>query len=225
MIKKFRNALALSLTSLMIVNNTASAGESVSDIKNNCLTQILSKRFSGYDYDAKKPVTHEQLKAIVEAGHLAPSSYNEQPWNFIICNSATDRSAYEKALSTLVEFNQGWAKNAPVLIIIVSASKSSQKDEPNRHAQYDTGAASFSMMLQATSLGLMAHQMGGFDEVKARQIFSIPADFFPLAVMAIGYPAPSQKQTERKRKELGENFFNGSWGQPFNLDPGVENGR
>jgi nitroreductase len=185
------------------------------DLNTDCMSQLLSRRYSGYSYDNSRLITHEQLQAIVEAGRLAPSSYNEQPWNFIICDRNTNPKAYEKALSALVEFNQGWAKKAPVLIISVAASKSSHKDELNRWSQYDTGAAAFGMMLQAASLGLMAHQMGGFDEAKMRQVFSIPKDFVPMSVMAIGYQSADEVRPERKRKPLTENFFMGSWGKGF----------
>lgn len=180
-------------------------------------SSLLLRRYSGYDYDLSKVVTHEQLLQILEAGRLAPSSYNEQPWNFIICNRATHPESYVRALSTLVEFNQNWAKNAPILIVSVAASKSSRKDLFNRWGQYDTGAAAYSMMLQATSLGLMAHQMGGFDEGKIREAFSIPEDFTPMSVMAIGYPSSNTTQPERKRKPFSDHFFIDTWGKKFEL--------
>jgi nitroreductase len=62
-------------------------------------------------------------------------------------------------------------------------------------------------------MGLMAHQMGGFDEQKIRQEFSIPDDFQPMSVMAVGYPSADEIQPERKRKPLSDNFFDGSWGK------------
>jgi nitroreductase len=180
----------------------------------NLITEILSKRYSGYAYDSKRLVSADQLRAILEAGRLAPSSYNEQPWRFIICNRATNPAAYDKALSTLVEFNQNWAKNAPVLIISLADTQSSRTGMLNRWAQYDTGAAAFSMMLEATSLGLMAHQMGGFDVEKMRKAFAIPSNFEPMAVMAIGFAA-SVENKQKERKPLEENFFDGNWRQGF----------
>lgn len=208
------------VAALFVVNTAMTAVEPVNSIKTqtskDCLSQIFTKRYSGYAYDTSRIVTAEQLRSIVEAGHSAPSSYNEQPWRFIICDRTTDPAAYDKAFSTLVEFNQGWAKNAPVLIVSVAASKSAHSGEPNRWSQYDTGAAAFGMMLQATELGLMAHQMGGFDEAKMQQVFSIPADFVPMSVMAIGYADINELPKARQRKPLEENFFKGSWGKGFN---------
>lgn len=204
------------LCSLLIGSSFLLVSASAS-LKTNadCYSQLMSDRYSGYSYDTTRAVSHAQLQLIAEAGRLAVSSYNEQPWAFIICDRTTQPQAYEKVMSTLVEFNQGWAKNAPVLIVSVAATKSAHNGKPNRWAPFDTGAATFSMMLQATSIGLMAHQMGGFDEVKLSQLFSIPADFIPMSVMAIGYPTKDAVQTERKRKPLAENFFLGSWGRGF----------
>lgn len=178
----------------------------------DCFAQLLSQRFSGRTYDSTKLVTQDQLKAIMEAARLAPSSYNDQPWNFIICNRSTHPEAYKMVLSVLVEFNQQWAENAPVLIITVAASKN-DRGEFNRWGQYDSGAAAFSMMLQATSLGLMAHQMGGFDAAKIQKLFSIPEFYVPMSVMAIGYPSASQEKPVRSRKPLEDNFFMGKWGK------------
>lgn len=180
--------------------------------QSNCVFQVLSQRYSGYAYDASKPVTQRQLQLMMEAARLAPSSYNEQPWYFIMCDRTTDEKAYQKALSTLVEANQKWAQNAPVLVVTVAASKSSHNDKGNRHGQYDSGAAAFGMMLEATSLGLMAHQMGGFDSNKARQVFGIPEDCVPMSVMAIGYSL-DEVQPKRERKPYSENFFSGQWGK------------
>jgi nitroreductase len=182
---------------------------------NTYFTQLLHKRYSGYKFDPTRPLSHDQLKEIVEAGQLAPSSYNQQPWVFIVCDRTTNPEAYNKALSCLVEFNQNWAKNAPVLVIGIAATKSSHNAEVNAWAQYDTGAAAFAMMLQATSMGMMAHQMGGFDAQKIKQLFALPDSYEPMSVMAIGYPSKEETSKERKRKPLGENFFMGSWGKKF----------
>lgn len=177
-------------------------------------SKLLSKRYSGYSYDASRPVSHEQLKAILEAGRLAPSSSNDQPWYFIVCDRNTNLKAYEDVMGTLVEFNQKWAKQAPVLIVSIADSKTN-KNVNNRWGQYDTGAATYSMMLQATSLGLMAHQMGGIDETRIQKMFSLPDQLTVMSVMAIGYPKPDAVQPVRKRKPLSENFFADSWGKKF----------
>lgn len=176
------------------------------------MLDILEKRFSGRLYDPTRAVTSQQLDSIIEAGRMAPSCYNEQPWAFIICNRNTHPESYEKLFDALVEFNQGWAKNAPVLVLVVAGSKFAHKGKPNRWGAYDSGAAALSMALEATALGLMAHQMGGFDEEKARHAFAIPEEYSPMAVMAIGYASAEEKPTPKDRKLSAENFFMGQWG-------------
>lgn len=173
--------------------------------------RLLSERYSSYAFDPAHRVTREQLETVLAAARLTPSSYNEQPWNFIVCDKNTDLPAFEKALSTLVEFNQGWARNASALIISVAGSTSGESGKENLWAQYDTGAATFSMMLQATSLGLAAHQMGGFDSDRVKKLFCIPDNFTPMSVLAIGSATGSDVRSERKRKPPSENFFYGGW--------------
>lgn len=177
-----------------------------------CYIEILEKRHSGYAYNSKKPVTTEQLKALAAAASLSPSSYNEQPWIFIFCDKNSHSEFYEKAFNCLVPLNQDWAKNAPVLVVI-AANKKSDYSESNRWAEYDTGASALNMSLKATSLGLMAHEMGGFDEVKIRKEFSLPDHVTPMAVMAVGYEVEGAPRTPRVRKPVNDNFFLGSYGQ------------
>jgi nitroreductase len=204
----------LALNSLLNFSSLAADNYNDTLFKSH-FTQLLQKRYSGYQYDPAKQVTREQLKEISEAGRLAPSSYNEQPWAYIICDRNAHPEAYQKAFSALVEFNQNWAKNAPVLIVCIAATKSARNGKLNPAAQYDTGAATFAMVLKAASMGLMAHQMGGFDADKIKHLFAIPNGFEPMSVMAIGYASSNEVQPERTRKPLGENFFMGSWGSKF----------
>lgn len=187
----------------------------VLDQKMDPVLEALVSRSSGYDFDSSKPVSHDQLQAILEAGRMAPSSYNEQPWYFIVCDRSTNLEAYEKVLSTLVEFNQNWAKHAPVLIISIADTKSKHSGKINRWSQYDTGAAAFSIMIEATALGMAAHQMGGFDEKKIRELFAVPDHCEPMAVMAIGYSSNVEGKKKKERKPLSENFFEAKWGSGF----------
>lgn len=176
------------------------------------IEELLSVRYSGYAFDPQKPVSTEQLKKIIKAGQMTPSSFNDQPWYFIICDRTTDVESYNKLLHTLVPFNQHWAQHAPLLIVAI-ASTNSHHNQPNKWAEYDTGAAAFSMVMQATSLGLMSHQMGGFDAKALTTAFNIPQDCIPMAVIAIGYPAESETLlTAKQRKDPTENFFMGTWG-------------
>lgn len=197
------------LTKVLAILLFLSVGICVCKMQKDSVAQVLAKRYSGYSFDKSKSVSQDQLLCILKAAQSAPSSYNDQPWNFIVCDKLTNPDAYNCALNGLVEFNQKWACKAPVLIICV-ANINSHNQEFNYWAQYDTGAATFGMMLQATSLGLMAHQMGGFDEAVLKKDFNIPDGYRVMSVMAIGYTGP-EKINARVRKALNENFLDGAW--------------
>lgn len=186
--------------------------------------ELIASRWSGRAYDSKKFVTREQIISLVEAARWAPSCYGDQPWRFIVFDKATNESAWEKALSCLVEGNRAWAKDAPLLFLACADSKMSKNGNPNRWGQYDTGAASENLCLQAASLGLMVHQMGGFDVDMTRETFAIPDQYALMAMMTVGYQLAEnvipddikdREYSERARNPLGDNFFDGAWNKPI----------
>ena len=183
---------------------------------------IIQERWSPRAFDSDKQVSHDDLLALLEAAHWAPSCFNDQPWRFVVCNKATDETGWQNALTVLVEKNRLWARNAPLLILAVAMENFNHNGKPNRWAMYDTGAASVSMCLQATALGMSVHQMGGFDAEKARDVFNLPGDCTPMAMMAVGYQADVDvldndfKEAElaaRTRAALNERFYAGQWGK------------
>lgn len=209
--RKYSKKLLFLATCTLLTPLTCIFGQ----IQDNCIVEILSNRYSGYNFDPTRNFSKQQLHLLLEAARSSPSSFNEQPWYFIICDRVLTPSAHTKALETLVPFNQKWAKNAQLLIIAVAASHSLYNNKTNQWSSYDTGAAALSMALQATSLGLMSHQIGGFEEEKLKQNFQIPQGFIPLSVIAIGYQMPGETKPEKKRKLLSENFFLGLWGKGY----------
>lgn len=189
------------------------------------LQETIANRWSGRAYDASKKVSQAQIIALLEAARWAPSCFGDEPWRFIVWNKNADTAAWQQALDCLVPSNQIWVKDAPVLILVCADTLFGHNQTPNRWAQYDTGAAAENCCLQASSMGLMAHQMGGFNVDKARDAFAIPAQFTPMAMLAVGYEGDAsnlpdelkaRELAERKRKPLGELFFNGTWGKPVN---------
>ncbi len=187
------------------------------------VAELFRLRWSPRSFSGR-PVPAEILEAILEAGRWAPSSYNEQPWRFIVA-AREDAAAFQSLLSILLPFNQEWAKNASVLILTAARNNFSHDESANRHALHDAGAPLSYMMLQATASGLQSHAMAGFDHAKAREVAHIPPEFQVGAVVSIGYPdsadklsSEQMKQREvaaRQRKPLSELAFNGRWGQPF----------
>lgn len=185
------------------------------------IDQTIANRWSGRAYDAAKPVTHEQVIALLEAARWAPSCYGDQPWRFIVWNKSEDAAGWQQAFDCLVSGNQGWAKDAPVLILVCADTLFAHNQKLNRFAQYDTGAATENLCLQATALGLMTHQMGGYDADLARQKFNVPEQYTLMAMLTVGYPADistlsgetlERETAQRSRKPLSELFFSGNWG-------------
>ena len=181
---------------------------------------LISERWSPRSF-ADRPVEREKLHSLFEAARWAASSFNGQPWYFIV-GTKDDPENYKKVLDSLIEFNQGWAKGAPVLALSVAKSKFDHNGEPNRHALHDVGQATANLALQAEALGLAVHQMAGILPEKAREIFGIPEGYEVVAAMAIGYPGEAHtlpdhlKEREvapRERKPLDSFVFTGKWGK------------
>jgi nitroreductase len=187
------------------------------------INETLANRWSGRAYDASKQVSHEQIIALLEAARWAPSCFGDQPWRFIVWDKNADAKAWQQGFDCLVPGNQAWVKDAPVLLLVCADTLFNHNQKPNRWAQYDTGAAAENMCLQASSMGLMAHQMGGFDADKARMTCTIPEQYTPMAMMSIGYPADiatlegdvlARETAPRTRRPINELFFANSWGKP-----------
>ena len=188
---------------------------------------LLRHRWSPRAF-SDKPLSPDILRSLFEAARWAPSSNNEQPWAFLVA-TRDEPENHAKMLSTLVEFNQNWAKHAPVLAIAVSEMAFARTGKPNRNAFYDTGAAVAHLSVEATSQGLFMHQMAGFDPHKAIELFEIPNGWEPIAALVIGYPGDPDSLPEtlrereiapRERKPLSSFVMSGGWGKtaPFAKD-------
>lgn len=161
---------------------------------------LILQRWSPRAY-ADKTISSQDLTALFEAARWAASSSNEQPWRFLVGRRGDE--TYRKILEALVEFNQAWAKSAPVLILSLARKTFSQNNNPNYHALYDTGAATANLSLAATALGLHTHSMAGFDQEKARKLFDVPDEYHIGAVTAVGYFGDAdQLSSQLKEREL-----------------------
>ena len=179
----------------------------------------IQQRYSAYQF-ADKPVETEKLRSLFEAARWAASSFNEQPWRFIVATKADD-AAYSKALSCLVEANQGWAQAAPVLVLTAVKQNFTYNDAPNRVAQHDLGQAAAHMALQAASLGLVIHQMAGIEPDKVASSYNLPEGFTAETAIAIGYPAEADlneaEARARQRKPFDDIVFGDAWEKPSGL--------
>lgn len=178
---------------------------------------LFINRWSPRAFDANKDVSDEDLKAILEAAKWSPSSFNEQPWRFVVARSEEDK---KKFLGLMVEFNQSWSKNAGVLICSCAMMHFKKNDKPNRHAYHDAGAAWMSLALAATKRGLITHGMAGFDHERAKEVLGLPDGAEAVAMFALGHRASKEDTPEdfkdeapNQRRALGESCFEGEWGK------------
>ncbi len=180
--------------------------------------ELLLRRWSPRAF-ADKPVSDESLESIFSAASWAASSYNEQPWRFLVGRQGDE--TWTKIFAALLPFNQGWAKSAPVLYTGFAKKTFSHNGAPNGVAVHDLGAASSNASLQATSLGLLVHGIGGFDRDGLRSAFSVPEDFEPISCWALGYLGDPETLPEnfktselqpRARKPLTDILFK-TWGE------------
>lgn len=183
---------------------------------------LIKRRWSPRAF-SDQPIEAEKLHMLFEAARWAPSSNNEQPWRFIFANKDHELE-WNRLLSCLVEANRKWAYRAPVLILSVASLNFEEDSTPNRHAFHDTGMAVENLVLQATAVGLSAHQMAGFDVEKARADLKIPSGYEPVAMIAVGYPGDlaslsdrlrERELRQRSRRPLSDWTFAGQWGNPL----------
>ncbi len=181
---------------------------------------LLAERWSPYAFEDRS-VAEEDLRSLFEAARWAASSYNEQPWSYIVA-TREEPEEFQQLLSCLNEGNQVWAKEAPVLALGIVSLRFSRNNNENRAAVHDLGLASASLTVEATARGLSVHQMIGILPDRAREVYRIPEDAVAWTGLAIGYKAgPDQLPdylkerdlTPRQRKPLSEFVFTGKWGQ------------
>ena len=183
------------------------------------LEENIKERWSPRAFLEDK-IDKDSLLRIFESARWSASSYNEQPWRFII-GIKDEGDNYQHIIESLVPFNQQWASRAPVVLLACGKKTFSRNGKPNPHMSYDVGQAVATLTLQATAEGLHVHQMAGFSSEKARELFDIPADFEPIVVAAIGKIDENeilQKDgpKERTRKKL-EDICWSDWNSPHQV--------
>ena len=164
------------------------------------LEENLEKRWSGRVY-TEKSIEKNELLSLFEAARWSASCFNEQPWRFLVGVKGED--TYDKIFDQLVEFNQDWAKTAPVLVLVYAKKTFAKNGKPNMHYWYDTGQAMSSLTLQATHLDINVHQMGGYDRDRAQSELIQDNDFDTICVAAVGYrESPENIQENLREREF-----------------------
>ena len=186
--------------------------------------ELIASRRSPYSF-ANRSVSDDDLRSLFEAARWAPSSYNEQPWSYMVAKKE-DLDEFGRLLSCLVEANQAWAKATSVLALGISRLNFARNNNPNRAAIHDLGLAAANLVLEATSRGLAVHQMIGILPDKVRELYSVPEGHEPMTALAIGYAGDPMDLPEelrprdsarRPRKPLKEFIFGGKWGVASDL--------
>lgn len=184
------------------------------------LELIKSRRSPRGFFD--RQISEEDLQNMFEAARWAASSYNSQPWRFIYADKEKNPELYAQLLSIMLEFNQAWAKAAPLLMLTMVTSKHEKSGEDYKHAWHDLGLAVGNMTVMAQSLGISLHQMGGFDSAKAREVLNIPDKLEPVTMIAMGFGGLSgnmpldiykMELAPRVRKEISEIAFDKAFDQ------------
>ena len=171
----------------------------------------IAKRWSPRAF-ADKEISKQDVYRLLEAARWSASAYNEQPWRFILATKAK-KQEFDKAVSCLREGNQGWAKNAALVILTVIKKTFSNTGGENKNAKYDLGQAVSALVLQAMDLGIYAHQMAGIYPEKVREKYALAEDYEAVTAIALGYPGEleqlpkdlqEKEKAERFRKQLSE---------------------
>ncbi len=176
--------------------------------------KLIANRWSPRAFDSNFVISDTDLKLIIEAARLAPSAFNEQPWRYLIGKRGDE--TFNQILSGLGEFNQTWARNSSVLLLVCGTRQRSNGD-PHPSYQYDLGLSVSQATFQAHHLGFVSHQMTGFSHDAMCKTFDLTT-LDPVVVVAIGKQGdsdilPEQMATREKatstRKELSEIVIKG----------------
>ncbi|MCF7804455.1 MAG: nitroreductase family protein [Candidatus Marinimicrobia bacterium] len=182
------------------------------------LHQPLKERWSSRAFSGE-PVNPEIIGSLLEAARWTPSSMNAQPWRFVVATKDEPKN-YNRLFASLSEKNQQWAGKAPVLILAVAKTEMDGGYGPKSYAEYDTGQAVAHLTIQATTLGLNLHQMGGFSKEQVRESLELPDDYQPMTIVAIGYPGEpgelpptfqARERSPRSRRALADIAYAGEW--------------
>ncbi len=186
-------------------------------MKKELILEIIQERWSPYSFSST-PVEGFKLKAMFEAAGYAPSCNNEQPWVFVF-STQDEKDVFNDYIEFLSDGNKVWAKHAYAIVISMTRTKFSYNGKPNRYAFHDTGMAVTNLLLQALTLDVYVHQMGGYSVEKVKKYFKLGDDIEPVAMMAVGYLGDGsfltpdllkRDEKRRPRKSVTEFVFKNS---------------
>ena len=147
-------------------------------------------------------VSEVEIDLLIQAAHLAPSCFNNQPWRFVAID---DPELLGKVKAAMPQGNY-WTTPAPVIIAVASHPDLDCRLSDRRdYYLFGCGMAVGNLMIQATELGLIAHPIAGFDPVKVKSFLGIPEEYTLITLVIVGHPGDASTLSENHRKiELGE---------------------
>jgi nitroreductase len=162
--------------------------------------QLITNRYSVRKFDCKQ-VEKEKLLSILEAGRLAPTACNYQPYKVLALETPTGIEKLRKGNLHIYE--------SPAALIICADHEHTWKRITDGHdyADIDATIVTDHMMLAAAELGLGSIWIGAFDPDNLRTVFNIPHNFEPVNILLIGYPAGGadvHTRNDKRRKPLEE---------------------
>jgi nitroreductase len=166
------------------------------------MLELIISRQSDRKYE-EKPIEKDKLERIIEAGRMAPSACNAQPWKFIVITDPELRTGIAKAASAKLLGMNTFVARAPVLIVIVreQANFSSKVGGTVKRKDYsliDIGIASENICLQANAEGIGSCLIGWFDERMVRKILGIPKPKRVELIITLGYSLSERRAKRRK---------------------------
>ena len=184
---------------------------------------LIRQRWSARGFSGQ-PVSDPVLRSIFEAARWSPSSFNDQPWRFVVARPE-EAGEFERMLDCLISFNRTWAHRAGALILSLVVPNFTHNGKLNAHALHDVGLAVGQMTFQATAMGLAIRQMGGFHTDKVRDTYHLPEGVEAVSVIALGYPMAEEELPDslrarelaprEARRPQSEFVFHGTWGEPL----------
>ncbi len=161
-------------------------------------SKLVKKRYSCRRYQDKSP-EREMIEKILEAGRLAPSAVNFQPWHFLVID---EPEMLEKIRGT---YARSWFRSAPVVIVIcIDHEKSWIRGDGKDHGDIDAAIAADHMTLQAVELGLDTCWVCNFDREKAEKELALPANIEAVVFLPLGYADDKPSPNHHARKEISE---------------------
>jgi nitroreductase len=170
------------------------------------MLELIKNRQSDRKY-SEKPVEKEKLARIIEAGRMAPSACNAQPWKFVVVTEPDLLSKLAVAASAKLLGMNSFANKAPVMLVVIreQANFSSRVGATIKKKDYsliDIGIASENICLQAEAENIGSCMLGWFDEDMVRKTLGIPRSKRVELIITLGYSLSEKREKKRKPAEV-----------------------